>query len=399
MFKKIIALAFSLVLILTLLTACAGNDAPTDVNVNYEATRSLVLCVQNTANTASPMLGDSEISNTVYDTVRASGAVTVIEVDGDAHTIDKISADIPENVSAAKKTSIAKQVSKQILSVAGSAVPKTGEVDTLKGLINAARNLDSSCDEKTVLYLGSALQTTGYINFSAQNLFDTDTEVIVSQLKEKSAIPEFPEGTTVIFAGLGDTAAPQKNLTYSQIAKLDEILTAICKEGGAEVDHIRATPVSEVNVADFPKVSTVTVLDDYVEGTSISGALKIDSTQISFKGDSYELSDKSAATEFLAPYVESINATNDTIFVCGTTATVGDSDTCREFSLKRAQTIVDLLTEMGVDPSRIKAKGLGYDNVFHSLDTDKDGVLIEKEAQKNRLVLIIPSSCEDASKI
>lgn len=399
MFKKIVSLVAVLTALVTIFTACGKNDSQPNGSAYEDVSRSLALCIQNTANTAEPMIGDSSVVNTVYDTVRSSGAVTIIEVDGDAYTVDKISADIPKNVSEAKKISIAKQIAKQVLNVAGSAVPKTGEVDVLKSLIMSARNLDSSCDEKIVLYLGSALQTVGYLPFASQNLFDTDTEVIIKQLKEKSAIPDFPEGTTVIFAGLGDTAAPQKNLTYAQIDKLKEILTAVCKEGGAEVEYIKATPVSEVKVSEFPAVSTVTVYEDYVEGSSISSTVKIDSTQISFKSDSYELADKSAAVKFLTPYVESINASNDTIFVCGTTATVGNNESCKSFSLKRAQCVVDLLTDLGVDPSRLKAKGLGYDNAFHVVDVDENGALIEEAAQKNRLVLIIPSTCEDASKI
>ena len=54
---------------------------------------------------------------------------------------------------------------------------------------------------------------------------------------------------------------------------------------------------------------------------------------------------------------------------------------------------------MGVDSSKLTAKGLGYDNNFHIIDTDENGNLIEEAAQKNRLVLIIPSSSNDALKI
>lgn len=401
MFKKFISFVIVLGLVVTLFSACGGKDKGNSNNkeINENSSKSLALCVQYTANTATPMLGDSEVSNTVYDTIRSSGGVTIIEVDGDSYTVDKVIAEIPDNVSDAKKTAISKQITKQVLSIAGSAAPKTGEIDVLKGLILAARNLDTSCDEKTVLYLGSALQTVGYLPFASQNLFDTDTSVIISQLKDKNAIPEFPEGTTVVFAGLGDTVAPQKDLTYTQIAKLKEIMQSICEEGGAAVDFITATPVSGDSVTDFPAVSTVTVYDDYVEGDPITGPLKIDSTQISFEADSYMLSDKAAAIKFLSPYVDSINASDDTIFICGTTATVGSNDSCIEFSLKRAQTIVDLLCEMGVDSSRLKAKGLGYENSFHVLDTDENGTLIEEAAQKNRLVIIVPSSCSDASKI
>ena len=111
------------------------------------------------------------------------------------------------------------------------------------------------------------------------------------------------------------------------------------------------------------------------------------------------IGEKAAAIEFFNPYVDSINVSDDTVFVCGTTATAGSVESCRAFSLKRAQTIVNLLIEIGVDSSKLAAKGLGYDNNFHIIDTDENGNLIEEAAQKNRLVLIIPSSSNDALKI
>lgn len=399
MFRKIIALTAALILPISIFTSCdsKSNDPPAPDN-NEAVSRSLVLCIQRTANSAEPMLNDSTVSDTVYNTVRSSGDVTVIEVDGNSYTVDSISADIPEHVSDSKKDSIAADITKHVLAISESATPKTGEVDVLKGLISSARNLDPSCDEKTVLYLGSALQTTGYLPFATHNLFDTDTDVIISQLKKKKAIPEFPEGTTVFFAGLGDTIAPQKDLAYAQIAKLKEIMKKICEEGGAKVEFITSTPVSDINVSDFPPVSTVTVYNDFVD-TAIPGTIKIDETQISFEPDSYELSNKAAAIEFFNPYVDSINVSDDTVFVCGTTATAGSVESCRAFSLKRAQTIVNLLIEIGVDSSKLAAKGLGYDNNFHIIDTDENGNLIEEAAQRNRLVLIIPSSSNDALKI
>lgn len=396
MIKKGIATVMALATMVSLFSACATTCPK---RLDYASSKSLVLCIQQTANTAAPMLGDSEVSTLVYDTVRSSGTTTIIEVDGDSYTVDKITSDIATSLSEAKKASIAKQITKQILSIADAAVPKTAEVDVLGGLIEAARNLDKSCDEKTVLYLGSALQTAGYLPFASQNLFDADTNDIISQLTEMDAIPQFPEGTRVMFAGVGDTAAPQDDLSYTQVAKLKGIMQAICEAGGASVEFITSTPLSDANTADFPHVSTVTVYEDYVSGGAITGPLKIDPTQISFVANSYKIKDKAAAKSFLKPYVQSINATDEVIYICGTTATVGSNESCIEFSQMRAQAVCQLLCEMGVDPSRLVPIGLGYDNRFHVPDIDGNGSLNNDAAQKNRLVLIIPESCNEAAKL
>lgn len=391
--KKNISILVVVLLVLNSFSACTGGEK----NIKKS---SLVLCIQNTANSAQPMLNDADVIRTIHDTVRNNGEVTVLEIDGKSYTVDTITSNIKSSVSDAKRDATANQITKQILSICGKAVPKTAEIDVIQGLNMAARNLDASADEKTILYLGSALSTSGYLQFANQNLFETDIEDILQQLKEKCAIPSFPSGTKVVFGGLGDVVEPQQALSCKNIDMLRELMKTICEEGGAQIEYISSTPVTERNTADYPLVSTVTVYQDYVKGSvvDLSSVVSIDSTQISFKPNSYELENQQSAADFLRPFAEAINKTSDHIYICGTTATVGTESASIAFSEKRANTIYELLVELGVSPDKITAIGLGYNNNFHIPDI-LNGKLDETSAQKNRRVLIIPSSSLDADKI
>lgn len=391
--KKIVSVITVVLFVLASFSACTGGEKSIKKS-------SLVLCIQNTANSAEPMLNDADVISTIHNTVRNNGEVTILEIDGKAYTVDTVTSNIKSSVSDAKRDATANQITKQIVSICGKAVPETAEIDVLQGLNMAARNLDASADEKTILYLGSALSTAGYLQFANQNLFETDIEDILQQLKEKCAVPSFPSGTKVIFGGLGDVIEPQQALSCKNVDMLRELMKAICEEGGAQVEYISSTPVTERNTADYPSVSTVTVYQDYVKGSAVdlSSAVSIDSTQISFKPDSYELKDRQSAADFLRPFAEAINKTSDRIYICGTTATVGTESASIAFSEKRAHTIYELLMELGASPDKITAIGLGYNNNFHIPDI-LNGRLDETSAQKNRRVLIIPSSCPDVNKL
>ena len=257
--KKTIITLMLLALIIVSFTAC-GNVGQSNGSIP-PGPHSLVVVVQKTANSPDPMLTSSWVSNTIYcAAMNDKSSVTLIEADGSAYTLDTLSISVKSNISDAKKDSLAKQVTSKVINIAKTAQPKTEEVDTLKSLHHAARNIDASAPAKTIIYLGSALQTTGELSFADQNYFDADIDSIIEKLKDIKAIPEFPSGTKVIFAGVGDVIEPQPELTYEYISTLKEIWKRICEEGGAEVDFITATPTTETDTSSYPKVSTVSII-------------------------------------------------------------------------------------------------------------------------------------------
>lgn len=70
------------------------------------------------------------------------------------------------------------------------------------------------------------------MDFTA-NLLYADTEEILTALNEAEAIPDL-KGVHVLWMYLGQTVAPQEELSEAQKHKLEEIWTAILKAGGVE---------------------------------------------------------------------------------------------------------------------------------------------------------------------
>ena len=116
-----------------------------------------------------------------------------------------------------------------------------------------------------------------------------------------------------------------------------------------------------------------------------------------FQADSTELADISAAKAVLLPMVNELKDNRIQIAIFGTTASVGTNADCIAFSEARAQTVKDILVDMGLPEDQIAyVKGLGYENIFHTDDLLPDGTLDTLKAEKNRSVIVM--SVADATE-
>lgn len=179
--KKFFAMLIVVLTVIACFTGCTSDIEKGSANVSEsEGSRSLAVVVQRTANSAEPMLTSPEIVNSFYDTALRSGStVSIIEADGEPFAVDTVTTSIPEKVSQSKKESVAKQIASQLVQIAQTAAPVSPEVDTLKALVLAARNLNAAAADKRIIYLGSALSTTGALPFNESNLLGSDVNAVV----------------------------------------------------------------------------------------------------------------------------------------------------------------------------------------------------------------------------
>ncbi len=85
--------------------------------------------------------------------------------------------------------------------------------------------------------------------------------------------------------------------------------------------------------------------------------------------------------------------------LAGSTATFGSAADCEELSYKRAQTIRELMIDMGAPLDRITCVGLGYNHPFHEQDINPDGTLNEAIAPRNRAVIILEANSPEAKEL
>ena len=410
--KKIIALILICICIFTLtgtLTGCSkrtANDTPAEKT-------AVCFIVGGHANSQGLNMNSPLVQDTVYNTVRNYGFISVVSVDGKPEIIHAASYDIDAKYKSASKDKLdmdARAKATNIVVSMQNIVANDPEVDYLEALRLAVRTLSSleGYDSKRIIVLGTGLSTTGVLDFN-NNLISADPDVVVGLLKEKSEIPDF-SGITVYWQQLGDVAAPQKELTSAQRIKLQNIYGGLVEAGGGAFvyNEIIANPVD--NSAQFPAVTPVDLPDDtpisfdptvFEEPDEDENVFEepviLSEDQVVFIGDKAEYLHPEEAMRTLQPIAEYlIQHPSISILLAGTTAGDKDSDYTMTLSLSRAETVKSTLVELGVDEGRIIAVGLGSTNdPWHIWSAGYDGAA----ASSNRKVVLLDATSETAISI
>lgn len=252
-----------------------------------------------------------------------------------------------------------------------------------------------------MIILDSGLQTTGDLNFASENLLDAEARDIVIQLTHKAAIPDLA-GVEVIWLGLGDVAAPQKDLTPKNRQNLIAIWEAILTKAGARSVDIRSDLPSNTKRAGLPDVSIVAIVDDpsVVGVETMPEIVGFDETKVAFIADTTEFLNPDKAREELTPVALYMCRHRDyCALLAGTTASVGSNESCIALSLGRANAVADELVSMGVYREQLVTVGLGQKFIKRVPDLYPNGTLIESAAKKNRAVFIIDMRSETAQAI
>lgn len=330
------------------------------------------------------------ISSAIYDTCLSYGRVTAFIADGNAFLAGDYTINEPNvKVDNTKRKQIAKKNCDQIMSECSNAKAKTPEIDTLSAITQAAKSIQGSLGDKTLLIFDSGLSTTGLLNFAKQNLIDSDPDKIVEQLDEKHYIPDL-NGFSVVWTGIGQTCGDQTPLTENYKYKLEKLYDAILSAGGATVTF-NHEPIQGEEPEGVPECSIVPVVEDSLD---IDGALpevvKFDETKISFVSDEAEFVSELDAYDALKPVADIlVNNTDMKVLIVGSTATDGTPEGCRKLSQMRADKVKDTLIELHVNPNQLSTYGAGQSSTPFRVVDLIDGELVETEAAKNRAVYIV----------
>jgi len=332
------------------------------------------------------------VSSAIYDASISYGRVTAFVADGNPYLAGDYTINAPNvKVGNTKRKQLAKRNCNQILSECANAKAKTAEIDTLSAITQAAKSIQGSSDNKTLLIFDSGLSTTGLLNFATQNLIDADPNNIVEQLEEKHYIPNL-EGINVVWTGLGQTCGNQTPLTENYKYKLEQIYNAILTAGGATVTF-NHEPIQGEEPEGVPECSIVPVVEDSLDiNKAMPEVVKFDETKISFVSDKAEFVSKTDAYDALRPVADIlVNNPDMEVLIVGSTATDGTIEGCKKLSQMRADKVKDTLIDLHVNPNQLSTYGAGQGSTPFRVDDTKDGKLIEKEAVKNRAVYIVKS--------
>ena len=363
-----------------------------------------------TANSQGLNFNSPLVQDTIFDTILDYGYVSVVVVDGKPELVAADSYDIDDQYKKASKNILktdARAKATTLINYMEDQIANDAQVDYLEGLRMAVRSLSSlkGYDSKTIVVIGTGLSTQGTLNFQ-NNLLSVEPKAVLDQLQEKSEIPDFT-GITVVWQQMGDVASPQQDLSQTQRKRLQEIWGGIVERGGGtfEYDDIMANPVN--TQASYPTVDTVdlpteTPVDfdaamfDTEDESPLEEPVMLTEEQVSFVPDKSIYLDEKKAIETLQPIADFLAAHKQiTVLLAGTTAGDQDSDYTMTLSQERADAVRNSLIQLGVEPSRIAAVGLGSNDPWHVYGAGYEGSI----ASGNRKVVLLDASSDTAKKI
>lgn len=392
------AAIFAAGVISTLLTGCSDDmHVKTDSNP-----KALSIVVGNHMCSRELNLNSPMIMETVSDTIGNYGFISIVGVDGSPSLIAADDYDIPEQYKNAAETKLhadAQKKAHSLMMQLGEVRADDCEVDTLKALQMAVRSFDAVPEtaDRTIIVVDTGWSTTGLLDFS-NHLLNGEPEAIAEMLDEKNAIPDM-QGVTVKWQQMGDVAAPQQELSQSQVFMLEEIWRAVIEKGGGIFEHSDIPPNNGTIGGSLPEVSVIElpweepVKFDIKNTASFEEPVFFSEEQIRFYGDSDRYKDPEKAMDCIEPVAEYMLANTDfRLLLAGTTAGDEDSKYVRELSYARANAVKNSLVEMGVPETRIFVAGLGNSDPWHIYGVGTEGAL----AAQNRKVVMISADAREA---
>ncbi len=406
--KKVITLIMVCTMVLATVAGLTGCSSGNNDTAAEKAAVCYVLA--NTANSQGLNLNSPMVQDTVYDTVRNYGYISVVNADGIPDIVFASSFDIDDKYKSASKDKLdmdARSKTTNLITGMQGVIATDPEVDYLEALRLAVRSMASleGYDSKTIVVIGTGLSTTGVLDFQ-NNLISAEPATVVELLKEKSEIPDF-SGMTVYWQQMGDVAAPQASLTAAQRNKLQQIYGGIVEAGGGTFvyNNIIANPVNAdtsypaVTPVELPADTPISfepeILDTEDNEYVFIEPVVLTEEQVTFIGDKAEYLHPEEAESVLKPIAEYLIDNDVTILLCGTTAGDTNSAYTMELSQARAETVKQTLVDLGVYPEHIIAVGLGSTDPWHVYGIPTS----DKAASCNRKTVLLDASSQTAQEI
>lgn len=406
--KKMISMIVVCALTLAMVTGLTGCDSSNNEATVEKAAVCYVLA--NTANSQGLNLNSPMVQDTIYNTIRNYGYISIINADGIPDVVLASSFDIDDKykkASAERLDMDARAKTTNLIAGMQSVIATDPEVDYLAALNLSLRTLSSleGYDSKTIVVIGTGLSTTGVLDFQ-NNLISAEPSTIVELLEEKDEIPNF-DGITVYWQQMGDVAAPQQTLTSAQRNCLQKIYGGIVEAGGGTFiyNDIIANPVNEGTSypavtpvelpADIPISFDPDILDSEEVENIFTEPVVLTEDQVTFIGDKTEYLYPEEAESVLKPIADFLMRNDVTILLCGTTAGDGNSAYTMDLSQARAEAVKQSLVDLGVDPFHITAVGLGSTDPWHVYGIPTS----DKAASCNRKVVLLDASSQTALEI
>ncbi len=349
----------------------------------------VVFVVSGRQNSPAPVLTGS-MQSAASTAVREGSAIGLVDLDGRPHmTLAGAFSDSGANPTAYQVGLRQREYLSSLASAVRDIRAKFPGADVLDALHIAGKTIRAACSYGGTVYLeDSGLQEVGPVNFSQPGMLGASPADVASFLATAGELPQL-KGLTVVLAGLGDTAPPQRPLSISQEANVIAIWTAIVKAGGATSVGVDPTPLSGPAPTHVPAVLPVPVSAVQAWTPSDPSYVFLDSGPVGFEPDTAVFRDPAAAGAALRQLAQYLVANPSAkMELTGTTARSGTLAQDLTLSGQRAATVKVALVHMGASPGQIVTQGLGWQFPGYINDRGPGGNLLASPAEHNRSVIV-----------
>lgn len=369
-------------------TGCSGNAEPKD-----KPSMGIVIG----AHKYSPTFTVSqELSDKILNISKNFGNVSVTISSGTPKSVANWSLDVEKkDVGEAKLTQIFKANTQVIIQEIATLKADSPEVNTLSAIIKEANNLhDSGASTKTLIVYDTGLSTTGLLDFTADNLINSSPSFIADQLEAHHSLPDLT-GIDIFWSGCGQTRGEQV-LDDENRFKLKAIWSEILSRCNPKSVYFNDAELTSETDNDLPEVSLVNTISSKIEVERIDETvpvISIEEDEVGFNPDTADFANPSKANTTLKSLATKLCNTDETIYVIGSTASYGSSESSKTLSEQRASTVVQALINNGVDKEILIPVGIGYTKCSLRVnDIDSNNNLVEDQAIHNRAVFLVPAN-------
>ena len=407
--KKLICFALALMMLCCMFTGCTPEE-----NAAFVQPRN-VACVFTVAN------NNPRVDTRMIDELSAlpglpGSTYAVINAEGQPRVI--CAGEIPDfsdrGYSKAMLERIQASIAADINGQIDAVQPCTPEVDLASALVLAVRTIranEGEDRENLLVFYTSGISTAGLIDMTAVPVCQMDVDASVSALIDQLDLNL--EGIDVVFYACGDVTGDQPSLSSVEQAELKEFYQKLFLGMGADsvtfmadipngecynFDHQVSVMLTEGTSSGLQAsvISFDPAILESNEGDDVfAEPVVLTESQVTFIGDSAAYLHPEEAEGVLKPIADFLLSNDITILLCGTTAGDSNSAYTRELSLSRSNTVRQTLIDLGVDPSRIIAVGLGSTDPWHV-----PGISVSSPASScNRKVVLLDASSQTALEI
>lgn len=349
----------------------------------------VTLVVGARANMPATVL-DEQVVSVIDAAALGGGSLSVVVSDGQP-SIGFSQNLSPQPGTSAQQKKAAQTLVADVLAEVAAQRADEPESDVLEAIAAAARSMQGSAGDRTIIVLDSGLSTTGAMQFQ-DGLLNVAGADLAKQLTDRQVKLDLT-GVNVTWVGLGDTSLPQQPLPLPARDSLQDIWTHIIEDNGGRVTFTGRQSAATPPDPTLPAVTPVPI--DAVP--PLTGALApapgetvavLRDSTVGFLPNSSELRDPSAAVAAITPIAQAALSNGWRLRVTGTTSSWGTEDGRLTLSTARAETVRNMLIQAGVPAADITTEGVGTHFAEYLPDRTPDGGLDEVAAAQNRSVRI-----------